>query len=70
MEHADDTRRKFRNRRQWRDVIAAACVSAALPCAVTYPTVIGALRSGRAWFIDGAVRVSRWRAASLGPVEA
>jgi hypothetical protein len=67
MKHSG-TRPKFGNRRQWRDVIAAVDVSAALPFPVTYPSIIGALRSGRAWFIDGAARASRWRTASLGPL--
>jgi hypothetical protein len=30
------------------------------PCAVTYPMVLDALRSGRAWFSDGAARASNW----------
>jgi hypothetical protein len=69
MRHSG-TRLKFGNRRQWRDVIAAVDVSAALPFPVTYPSIIGALRSGRAWFMDGAARASRWRTASLGPLGA
>jgi hypothetical protein len=30
------------------------------PCSVTYPMVLGAVRSGRAWFNDGAARASSW----------
>jgi hypothetical protein len=69
MKHSG-TKSKFGNRRQWRDVIAAVGVSPELPFPVTYPSIIGALRSGRAWFIDGAARAKRWRAASLGPLGA
>jgi hypothetical protein len=64
------TKLKFSNRRQWRDVIAAVGVPPQLPFPVTYPSIISALRSGRAWFIDGAARATRWRSASLGPLRA
>ena len=60
MANFDDVRRKFSNHRQWRDFIAAVHESVTYPCTVTYPMVLGALRSGRAWFNDGAVRASSW----------
>jgi len=47
---------KFPNHRQWRDFMAAIHESMTYPCAVTYPKIIAALRSGRAWFSDGGVR--------------
>jgi hypothetical protein len=60
MTNFDDMRRKFSNHRQWRDVISAVHESMTYPCAVTYPMVLDALRSGRAWFSDGAARASNW----------
>lgn len=54
----------FSNHRQWREFIAAVHESVTYPCAVTYPKVIGALRSGRDWFSGGAARV-RARAITL-----
>jgi len=50
----------FSNHRQWREFIAAVHDSVTYPCSVTYPMVLGALRSGRAWFNDGAARASSW----------
>jgi len=50
----------FSNHRQWRDFIAAVHESVTYPCTVTYPMVLGALRSSRAWFNDGAARASSW----------
>jgi hypothetical protein len=58
MSEFQDSRRKFSNNRQWRDFVSAVHESVAYPCAVTYPKVIGALRSGRDWFSDGAARAS------------
>jgi len=60
MTNFDDMRRKFSNHRQWREVISAVHDSMTYPCAVTYPMVLEALRSGRAWFSDGATRASNW----------
>jgi hypothetical protein len=59
MANFDDVRRKFSNHRQWRDFIAAVHESVTSQCSVTYPMVLSALRSGRAWFNDGALRSSR-----------
>jgi hypothetical protein len=51
-------RRSFSNHRQWRDFIAAVHESGTYPRSVTYPMVLRALRSGHAWFADGAARAS------------
>jgi len=58
MTEFHDVKRKFSNDRQWRDFIAAIHDSVTHPCSVTYPMVLGAVRSGRAWFNDGAARAS------------
>jgi hypothetical protein len=60
MTNFDDMRRKFSNHRQWRDFVSAVHESVTYPCSVTYPMVLDALRTGRAWFSDGAVRASNW----------
>jgi len=60
MTNSHDVKRKFSNHRQWRDFIAAVHDSVTYPCSVTYPMVLGAVRSGRAWFSDGAARASSW----------
>ncbi len=60
MSDFQDIQRKFSNHRQWRDFVTAVHESVTYPCAVTYPKVIGALRSGRDWFSDGAARASSW----------
>ena len=52
--------RKFSNHRQWRDFIAAVHESVSYPCSVTYPMVLEAVRSGRAWFSDSAALASSW----------
>jgi hypothetical protein len=59
MANFDNVRREFSNHRQWREFIAALHESMAYPCSVTYPMVLGALRSSRAWFSDGAARATR-----------
>jgi hypothetical protein len=58
MANFDNVRREFSNHRQWREFIAAVHESVAYPCSVTYPMVLGALRSSGAWFSDGASRAS------------
>jgi hypothetical protein len=62
LTHFDDVKSKFLNHRQWREFIAAIHGSVTHPCAVTYPKVLSALRSGRAWFSDGA-GCTRWMSA-------
>ena len=60
MTNFDDMTRKFSNHRQWREFVAAVHESVTSPCVATYPMVLSALRSGRAWFNDGAARASSW----------
>jgi hypothetical protein len=60
MSDFQDMRRKFSNNRQWHEFVAAVHESVTYPVAVTYPKVISALRSGRDWCNDGAVRASSW----------
>jgi hypothetical protein len=60
MSDFQNIQRKFSNHRQWRDFVTAVHESVTYPCAVTYPRVIGALRSGRDLFSDGAARASSW----------
>jgi hypothetical protein len=55
---------EFSNHRKWREFVTAVHESVTYPCAVTYPKVIGALRSGRDWFNDGAARASGWLSGS------
>jgi hypothetical protein len=66
MANVDDVRRKFSNHRQWREFIAAVHESVSYPCSVTYPVVLSALRSGRAWFYDGAARATNWLSSRSG----
>ena len=64
MNDIEDIKSNFSNDRQWRDFVAVVHDSVTYPCAITYPKVIGALRSGRAWFSDGAARASSWLSAA------
>jgi hypothetical protein len=66
MADFDRMRRKFSNNRQWRDFITAVHESVTHPCSASYPVVVSALRSGRAWFTDGAVRASNWLSPRSG----
>jgi hypothetical protein len=50
---------KFSNCREWRTFLTA--VQAAVP----YPKVRDAVKSGQAWFIDGAAKTSNWLLAGL-----
>jgi hypothetical protein len=54
MNEFQDFKRKFSNNRQWREFVTAVHESVTHPCAVTYPKVISALRSGRDWFNRGS----------------
>jgi hypothetical protein len=67
MSEFDDIKSNFSNHRQWRDFVTV--VHDSVTCAVTYPKVIGALRSGRAWFSDGAARASSWLEAQTTALE-
>jgi hypothetical protein len=55
---------EFSNHRKWREFVTAVHESVTYPRAVTYPKVIGALRSGRDRFNDGAARASSWLSGS------
>jgi hypothetical protein len=48
----EDFKRKFSNRRQWREFVAA------VQCSVNYPAAINAVRSGTKWFSDGLAQAS------------
>ncbi len=53
--HEDASRKgAFVNRRDWGSYVAA------LQSAATYPKVMEAVRSGQAWFTDGAAQASTW----------
>ena len=54
MTNFDDMTRKFSNHRHWQEFIAAIHESVTQPCLVSYPRVLDALRSSRAWFSDRA----------------
>ena len=58
MSELQDFKRKFSNNRQWREFVSAVHESVTYPCAITYPKVISALRSGRDWFSGGATLAS------------
>ena len=60
MTNFNDVRLKFSNPRQWRDFVSAVQESVTYPCSVSYPMVLDAVRSGRAWFSDSAARASSW----------
>jgi len=49
MKALDDIRRKFSNRRQWRDFVSA------VQCSVKYPAVLNALRDSAWAFSDSVV---------------
>ena len=54
MPNDDEPQSAFLNRRDWVSYLAA------LQAAATYPKVIEAVRSGRAWFTEGAAQASNW----------
>jgi hypothetical protein len=54
MNEADDRQSAFLNRREWGSYLAA------LQSAATYPKVMEAVRTGQAWFSDGAAHASTW----------
>ncbi|HEY3851585.1 MAG TPA: hypothetical protein VGL87_11470 [Steroidobacteraceae bacterium] len=45
---------KFLNTREWRTFLAAA------QSAASYPSVVKAVRAGRAWLSDSAAKTSSW----------
>jgi hypothetical protein len=50
----DDPTSTFLNRRDWGSFLSA------LQNAATYPAVMEAVKSGRAWFTEGATQASNW----------
>jgi hypothetical protein len=58
MPNDDEPKSTFLNRRDWVSYLVA------LQCAATYPKVIEAVRSSRAWFTEGATQASNWLAGS------
>ena len=48
----EDIKRRFSNRRQWREFVSA------LQCSVNYSNVISTLRSSTKWFSDELSRAS------------
>jgi hypothetical protein len=51
---ANGSKRHFSNTRDWRSTISA------LQEAAAYPKVRDAVKSGRAWFTEGAAQASNW----------
>ena len=51
-----DPKRTFLNRRDWGTYVSA------LQSAATYPKVLKAVKSGRAWLTQGATQASNWLA--------
>lgn len=51
-------KRTFLNRREWTSFLSA------LQSAATYPKVLGAVRSSRDWFTQGASQASNWLAGN------
>lgn len=58
MAHYDEAKRNFLNRRDWNSYLCK------LQSAASYPKVIGAVKSGRAWFSLGATEASDWLVGS------
>ena len=55
----EDIKRKFTNKRQWREFVSAVQSSVNYPAAIgtLYPAAINTLRSGTKWFSDGLAQV-------------
>jgi hypothetical protein len=58
MQDNNDPKRTFLNRREWGSYVSA------LQSAATYPMVMDAVKSGRAWFTEGAAQATNWLAGS------
>jgi hypothetical protein len=56
----EDIKRKFTNKRQWREFVSAVQSSVNYPAAIgtLYPAAINTLRSGTKWFSDGLAQAS------------
>jgi len=55
----EDIKRKFTNKRQWREFVSA------VQCSVNYPAAINTLRSSTKWFSDGLAQASSCLARTL-----
>jgi len=60
MQDDNDPKRTFLNRRDW----SSYAILSALQSAATYPKVLEAVKSGRAWFTEGATQASNWLVGS------
>ncbi|GAC1304667.1 MAG: hypothetical protein NVSMB10_07950 [Steroidobacteraceae bacterium] len=58
MDDGIGPKRTFLNRRDWNSYLIA------LQSAAHYPKVLGAVKSGRDWFTQGAADASNWLAGS------
>jgi hypothetical protein len=58
MPYNDDPKHTFLNRRDWSSYLSA------LQSAVAYPSVMEAVKSGRAWFTGSAAHASNWLVGS------
>jgi len=59
MQDNNDPKSTFLNRRDWGSYVSA------FQSAATYPKVLEAVKSGRAWFTQGATQASNWLAGSV-----
>jgi hypothetical protein len=58
MQYDKRNRHAFVNRRDWGSYLSA------LQSAATYPKVLEVVKSGRAWFTQGATQASNWLSGS------
>jgi hypothetical protein len=58
MRNNNEPKHTFLNRRDWGSFVSA------LQGAAAYPSVVEAVKSGRAWFTEGAAHASNWLAGS------
>jgi hypothetical protein len=58
MSNDNESKSTFLNRRDWGSYLGA------LQGAATYPKVMEAVKSSRAWFSDGATQASNWLVGS------
>ncbi len=54
MQDADGRKSVFLNRRDWSSYVAA------LQNAAVHPKIMDVVRTGQAWFTDGAAQASSW----------
>ncbi len=58
MQNRNNSTRTFLNRRDW------GSFASGLQGAATYPKVMEAVKSGRAWFTEGVSQATNWLAQS------